>query len=267
LLILTMDGIDFQYLTALDTESGATVWRTDRSTEWNDLDENGKPAADGDYRKAYSTPILVRLESGEEQLVCAGAKAAWAYEPATGKELWQVRYEGFSGASRPLFAEGRVYLNSGYSKAVLYAVPLRGGERGDLTESGVAWESANRIPNRSSPVCVEGKLYCVNDGGIVSCIDAKSGQTLWYERLEGQFSASPIVANGLVYFCSEQGKTFVIRPGTTFELIAENALPEGGVLASPATDGERLLIRAGTHLYCIVGTDTGAEARGATGAR
>ncbi|HUF63456.1 MAG TPA: PQQ-binding-like beta-propeller repeat protein [Verrucomicrobiales bacterium] len=266
LLILTMDGIDFQYLAALDCRTGQTVWKRDRSTEWNDLDESGKPVADGDYRKAYFTPILLRFADGEQQLVSGGAKAVWAYDPATGAELWQVRYEGFSGASRPVFGAGRVYVNSGYSRAVLYAIPLRGGERGELTGSGVAWETDNRIPNRSSPVFVEGRIYCVNDGGIVSCIDPETGETVWYERLAGQFSASPIVARGLIYFCSEQGKVFVIRPGDQLSLVAENELPEGGVFASPATDGERLLIRAATHLYCIRGEEEAAAAQSVPGA-
>lgn len=247
-IILTMDGVDVQYLAALDRESGKTVWKTDRNTDWNDLDPSGKPLAEGDYRKAYSTPILIR-PGGVPQLVSTGSKATVAYDPDTGRELWRVRYDGFSNASLPAWHDGLVIVNTGHSKAMLRAYRVEAGTSGDITDQ-IVWEQTKYVPTRSSPVIVGDLYYMMADNGFISAVDLKSGEVLYSERSGGSCSASPLAADGRIYFCNERGDTQVIAPGREYRLLARNSL-DSGILASPAAAGRELYIRTRTSLYRI----------------
>lgn len=242
-LILHMDGGDVQYVVALDKETGETRWKTDRTVKLGHLPP--------DLRKAYSTPIVVDAD-GRDQLISPGAQAAVAYDLATGEELWTVRYKGFSMSSRPLVHEGHVLLNTGFMKAQLWAVRL-GGE-GDVTDSHVAWRHRGNVPQMSSPVIVDGRLYMVDDSGVASCVDAKTGDRIWRERIGGQHCASPVVAGGRLYFFDREGKTVVLAPGPEFDVLAENKL-DAGFMASPAVVGDALLLRTKTHLYRVESTD------------
>jgi outer membrane protein assembly factor BamB len=240
LLILTFDGIDVQYLVALDKNTGQTVWRTDRSTDFGDLD--------GDNRKSYTTPALVEVD-GRWQLISPGAQAAFAYDARTGEELWMVRYSpGFSNVSRPLFCNGLVLINTGFSKAQLWAVRPDG--RGDVTESHVVWKVAKSMPAKPTPVIVGGRLYTVDDRGVGSAIDVPTGRVVWQERVSGSHSASPVYADGRIYFFDDAGTTTVIRPGDSLEILAHNELDDG-CMGSPAVAGGAMFLRTKTHLYRI----------------
>ncbi len=249
-LILTMDGVDHQYLVALNKATGETLWRTDRATDFGDLQPDGKPRAEGDFRKAYTTPIVVNTPRGE-QLISPGAKSCYAYDPQTGKELWRLRYNGFSNAASPVVADGVALINTGYGKPDLLAVRI--DDRGDLT-SKVLWVNARNIPKRSSPVVVDGMVFLVDDNGVAHAINLVDGKTLWTQRLGGQFSASPLAATvgkeKRVYFFGENGVTTVIRPGPKFEPLATNTL-DAGFMASPAVAGQALFLRTTKHLYRI----------------
>jgi len=249
LLILTMDGADFQYLVALDTASGDTVWKTDRSTKWDDIEPGGIIRGDGDFRKAYSTPTLTELD-GQSIIISPGAKACFAYAALTGEELWHITYKGFSNAARSVIAGGHVFINTGFSKPHLLSVRLDPQARGDITDSHTRWDIFKRVPKRSSPVIVGERLYMVSDKGILTCIDTVSGDTVWSERLHGHFSASPIHAGGHLYFFSEMGTAYVVRPGDRFEQVAANTL-DSGFMASPAPSGDSLFARSKTHIYRI----------------
>jgi outer membrane protein assembly factor BamB len=240
LLFLHFDGFDVQYVVALDKQSGKTAWKVDRSTDF--------AAADGDLRKAFSTPLVIG-PSGQQQLISAGSRAAMAYDPQTGKELWKVNYPiGFSTTSRPLLAAGMVVVSTGSGRSELWA--LRPDGRGDVTKSHVAWKVAKAMPFKTSPTLADGLLFTVNDGGIATCIEARSGEIVWQQRLDGQYSASPLAAEGRVYFFSHEGKTTVIEAGRTYKELAVNTLP-GGFMASPAVSGKALFLRTTTHLYRI----------------
>ena len=108
LLILTMDGIDYQYIIALDKKTGATKWKTERSTKWDDVEPNGKIRGDGDLRKAYTTPTFTKV-SGKIIMISPGAKSCFAYDPSTGKELWNITYSGYSNASRTVLYNCLLY--------------------------------------------------------------------------------------------------------------------------------------------------------------
>lgn len=251
LLILHFDGADYQYVIALDKQDGRTIWKTDRSIDFKDLTPEGKPIRDGDFRKAFSSPLVITHE-GKPYLISVGSKATYCYDPATGKELWRVEeHKHHSGSVRPVVGHGMVYTATGLAKGELLAVKL--GGQGVLSDAHIAWKVTRNVPNRPSPVLVGDLLFMVNqDGGIVTCLDAKTGEQIWSERLPGlgNHSASPTYAEGRLYFFNENGHGPVIEAGRHFKVLAENKL-EAGCMASPAIAGQALFVRTKTHLYRI----------------
>jgi outer membrane protein assembly factor BamB len=231
LLIINCDGADVQFVVALDKNSGAIRWKSPRRGAM-----------------AYSTPLLIRA-GGVEQIVSTGGRRAVAYEPATGKEIWSVRYgDGFSNVPRPVFAHGLVYLCTGFYQPELMAVRPDG--KGDVTATHVAWTQRRSVPLTPSPIVVGGEIYMVSDNGIATAMDARSGKVQWQERLGGNYSASPVYAGGRIYFLSEEGVSTVIAPGAEFRKLAVNEL-EGPSLASMAVSGGSIFLRTGSHLYRI----------------
>jgi outer membrane protein assembly factor BamB len=247
LLILTMDGVDLQYHVALEKESGKTVWKTDRSIAWNDEEVPGQMAKDGDLRKAHSTPVIVNA-AGKLQMLSVGAKAGYAYDPRTGKELWRVAYADWSVAPRPLYREGLAYFVTGLVKAELLAIKSDGS--GDVTDTRVKWRLKTHVGKTASPILVDDLLYMVADESFVSCVEADTGKVVWSERIGGSYAASPIYADGRLYFCDKEGVTTILKPGRTFEVLAKNTL-EKGFMASPAVANRALFLRSKTHLYRI----------------
>lgn len=250
-LILTLEGADQQYHVALDPGSGETIWRRDRSTEFGDTNpDNGRPANSGDMRKAFSTPIFVEID-GVTQMISSGAKACWAYDPETGEELWSVSYATHSPSSRPVFSKelGLIFLNTGLGKAEVWAVRADAEARGDISGSHVVWKQLKRTPKRSSPVLVGDLLFWANDG-VVTCVDAETGEPHWQERAGAEYSASLLTDGTHVYFFDEEGLCTVAKATPTYEVIAENHL-EDGLMASPAVSEGDLFLRTRTHLYRI----------------
>jgi outer membrane protein assembly factor BamB len=250
LLIMHFDGSDIQYVVALDKRTGKTVWRTPRSIDFHDLGPDGKPQAEGDFRKAFATPHVITV-NGQPVLISIGSKATYGYDPMTGKELWRVEEPtSFSGSTRPVAGNGLVFYATGFSAGHLLAVRPDG--RGDVTATHVVWRVTRGVPNKPSLLLARDLLFMVNDGGIVTCLDARTGQHVWRSRLNDSYSASPIYADGRVYFFSEEGKVTVIDAGRSFKVLAENYLDDG-FMASPAVDGRALFLRTKTHVYRVEG--------------
>ena len=248
LLIMNFDGSDHQFVVALDKNTGKNVWRSERSVDFQDLGPDGQPQAEGDFRKGFSTPHIAVLD-GAPLLLSSGAKAHYAYNPFTGQELWRVEERGqHSASARPLTGHGLVFFQTGWSKGQLLAV--RPGGKGIVTDSHVAWRLKRGVPNKPSLVLVDDLLFMVDDGGFASCVEAKTGVEVWRERLGSGYSASPIVSEGRIYFCSEDGKTSIVEASRQFKLLAENKL-DGGFMASPAAAEKALFLRTKTHLYRI----------------
>jgi outer membrane protein assembly factor BamB len=246
LLVVNCDGLDVQYVIALDKSTGRPVWKAERS-----VPKNKNP----DFNKAYATPLAIELD-GQTQIVSPGAHRVSSYAATDGRELWWVDYPGFSNVPRPLFGHGLLFVGTGYPRAQLWAI--RAGGSGDLTATHVEWKFTTGAPANPSPILVGDELYFANDRGVAVCLDARTGREHWKERLEGNYSASPVMADGKLYFCSEQGVTHVLKPGTAFERLASNTL-DAGILASPAVVDEALLIRTETHLYRIEQRSSEAE--------
>lgn len=248
LLIMNFDGSDAQFIMALDKRTGKTVWRKDRSIDFKDLGPDGKPKAEGDFRKAFATPHVANF-NGQPLLISQGANATYGYNPLNGDEYWRVEERSsHSGGTRPVVGHGLIYFPSGWAQGQLLAV--KPGGKGDVTATHVAWKVTKSVAKKPSLLLVDEVIYMNNDAGIVTAIDAKSGQEIWSERIGGNYSSSPIFANGHAYFFSEEGKTTVLAPGREFKKVAENKL-EGGFMASPAVTGNALILRTKTHLYRI----------------
>jgi len=255
LVILTMDGVDVQYLIALDKQTGKTVWKTARSVAWNDENVPGQMARDGDQRKAHSTPLVVTI-GGQPQMLSAGAKAAYAYDPSNGKELWRVQYADWSAAPRPLFDNGLAFFVTGLARRELLAVKTDG--HGDVTDTHVAWKFNKHVGCYASPLVVDGLLYTAAEENYVTCLEAATGQVVWAERIGGKYAASPVYADNRLYFFSQAGVTTVLKPGRQFEVLATNSLASG-FMASPAVDGKAFYLRTRTHLYRIESPDAEAK--------
>ncbi|HTU26039.1 MAG TPA: PQQ-binding-like beta-propeller repeat protein [Pirellulales bacterium] len=241
LLIFHVDGRDVQYVIALDKGTGENVWKRDRSVDFSAVHMN--------ERKAFCTPIVIK--NGDElQLVSPGAKGIISYNPATGEELWKVRYNGWSMAPRPLYGHGMIFFIDDYERPNLLAVRPDG--HGDVTDSHVTWRMSKGISNRPSLILLGDLLYMVNSEGVAVCVDAKLGDPpVWKHRLGGNFSASPIEAAGRIYFFDEGSTTTVIEAGREFKQLAVNKLAEEPLFASPAVAGEALFVRTEGHLYRI----------------
>ena len=248
LLIMHFDGSDVQYVVALDKKTGKTVWKTPRTVDFKDLEPNGKIKADGDFRKAFATPQIVMV-GGSPVLVSAGSMAAYGYDPLTGKELWRLEERtSFSASVRPVAGHGLVYYSTGFNTGQVLAVRPDG--RGDVTNTHVAWRATRGAPKKPSPLLIGDLLYVVNDNGVVTCLEAKTGAEVWTGRVPDSYSASPITAGGRIYFFNEDGKATVIEAGRTFKILAENTLDDG-FMATPAVDGSALYLRTKSHLYRV----------------
>jgi len=250
LLILTFDGIDKQFTAALDKRTGETVWLTPRSTDYHDLDQNGKPRGDGDLRKAYGTP-RVTLVDGKPQLISIGSRAAFGYDALTGDEIWTLEHENFNASARPLFLPGMAILNTGSERAYVTALKLDGTTRGNITKTHVLWQRKTANAALSAPVLVGERLFFVTNQGVAYAVDARSGEELWAHRLGGSFTASPIAAGDRIYFSDEKGTTTVVRAAGEYEELAANVLADG-LRASPAAAEGALYLRTFDRLYKLV---------------
>jgi outer membrane protein assembly factor BamB len=248
LLIMHFDGSDVQYLVALDKRTGKTVWKTPRSIDFQDLGPDGKPKADGDFRKAFATPHVITV-AGEPLLISLGGRAAYGYDPLTGKERWRLEERrSHSASTRPVAGHGLVFYPTGFDTPQLVAIRPEGS--GDITATNVVWRFTRSVPNKPSILLVDDLLFLINDTGIASAVEAKTGTLVWQQRIGGTFSASPIHVNGRIYMFDEDGKTTVIEAGREFKILAQNQL-DNGFMASPAVAGSALFVRTRTDLYRI----------------
>jgi outer membrane protein assembly factor BamB len=235
-LIVHLDGSDVQSIAAYDTATGVIAWQTARS---------GVLREDPQLKKAYGTPLVVSL-GGRDVVVSPAADWLYAYDPATGEELWKTSYGvlGFSIVPRPVTAGGLLFLSTSFMQPELLAVRLAGAD----APPEIGWREKKGVPTMSSPLVVDGLLYMVSDKGVATCLDAASGEKVWTERLGGNFSSSPLFADGRIYVGNRDGDTFVIEPGREFALLATNSL-DGGIFATPAAVGRAIYLRTEHALY------------------
>ncbi len=231
-LVFSIDGNDRREVVGLDAATGKVAWVTPRDAR----------AAKG-FSFGTPTPLAV---NGRTLVVSAGSDVVQGLDPADGREVWRVRYKGYSQVPRPVAGDGLVYVVTGYDSPILLAIRPDG--TGDVTDTHVAWTAKRNVPANPTPLFVGDALYLVSDAGVLSCLDAKTGGVRWAERLGGEFTASPVSAVGHVYLFSEAGAATVFRPGPAYEPVATTKLAER-VLATPAPAGDALFVRTAGNLY------------------
>lgn len=234
-LVFSADGASEPTVIALDAATGSLSWKTPR-------------VAAAKRKFSFCTPLVIEV-NGERQIIAPGSGVAQALDPATGQERWRVTYDqGYSVVPRPVFADGLLYLCTGYDKPGLLAVRVEAGLSGDVTATHVAWRHDKFVPHNPSAVVANGELYLLADNGVLSCLDARTGRVHYQERCTGPASASILHAEGRLYLLDERGLGVVVKAGTAFEVLAKNALDER-CLASYAVVGSDLLLRSEGHLY------------------
>jgi outer membrane protein assembly factor BamB len=242
MLILHFEGVDIQYIVALDKKTGKTIWKSIRPQE---LYVNQPAIA----RKAFITPIIVNVD-GKDMLISNGAEVCIAYNPTTGEEIWRIPYTSDTTISMPMFSNGLVIFTTGLMEPIkLMGVKPSG--KGDITNTNVVWTfSTKDIPAINSPVIKDGLLYMIHERGVLTCLEAETGKVVYTNKLKGEFYSSPICADGKIYFFSKKGTIYVLQEGREFKLLAENHL-DGEYMATLAVSGKSLLVRSNKALYRI----------------
>jgi len=230
-LIVQCDHYGDSYVVALDIKTGADVWKADRSEAWH----------------SWSSPQLVPVGAGHELIVSGSTKLA-GYNPVSGKELWTVNGLAQETIPTPVFADDLIYSVSGPNGV---HVAVRTGGRGDVTDTHVAWKHSRGTSFVPSAIIVDNRYYLADDKGRLRCWSIPSGRLLWRFRLNGKFTASPVVADGRLYFVSETGSTHVLDAMAEKPVeLARNDL-DGHVLSSPAIAHGCFYLRTAEYLYCI----------------
>jgi outer membrane protein assembly factor BamB len=219
------------YLLALDARTGAVRWKSDATPGIT----------------SYSTPLVV--ESGKRaEIIVNSSVGVSGHDFATGERLWHFEEANRFPVPTPFAHDGVVYVSRGYRSSPFMAI--RPGGKGTLTEKELVWRAPSGAPYISTPVHHDGLLYMTGDVGVLTVVDAKTGERVYQERIGGVYTASPVVGDGKVYLVSEDGETIVLSTGREPKVIARNRL-NARQLASPAISGGRLFIRADDAVYAI----------------
>jgi outer membrane protein assembly factor BamB len=231
-LILVCYHLPTAYLLNLDAASGKTRWRVERGRDIH----------------SYSTPLVVPTPGGAPEIVVNSSEGISGHDAASGQLLWHIQEQNRFPIPMPVFHDGLIYTSRGYRSGPYMAI--RPGGKGDVSRSHVSWRVDTGAPYVSSLVHYDGMLYMAGDVGVLSAIDAKSGQRVWQERTGGVFTASPVAADGKIYLLSEDGQTIVLTAGSQPRVLARNRL-NVRQLASPAISGGRLFIRTDDAVIAV----------------
>lgn len=234
-MIVHLDGSDRQFIAALNKNTGKLAWKTDRSGEMH---------SNPQQKKSYGTPVVVKID-GKDQVISPASDWVYSYDPATGRELWKLSYGvlGFSVVPRPVVGNGFIYMSTGFMKPELLAIKYEG-----VKEPRIEWRISKGSTNMPSPILIGDEIYVLNDGGILLCANAHTGEEYYRERLGGKFSSSPVYADGKLYVGSREGIMFVVQPGKQFKILGQNTM-EGAIMATPAAVDGALFVRTDKGLF------------------
>jgi outer membrane protein assembly factor BamB len=234
-IILNGDQDAEAYIVALDKKTGEEKWRTDRDKRI----------------RSYCAPLIVKA-GGKTQMVVTGALTVMGYDPDTGKQLWVIDGPTEQFVASPVFNGEFLFITAGFPE--YHNMAIRPDGLGNVTKTHVAWHEKKTTPNKAayvpSPIAYDKWFYVISDEGTLNCFDAKTGKRLWIERLGRHHSASPVCADGHLYFPSDEGITYVLKAGAKFEVVAENPIGDE-CYSSPAVSGGQLFLRGTRGLYCI----------------
>lgn len=235
LVIINGDHDGDAYIVALNKETGEQVWKTSREHR----------------TRSYVTPIVREID-GQWQMILSGSKCVASYDPATGKQLWQMEGPTEQFVASPVYDGKYVYLTAGFPERHILAIEPRA--KGAIGDEKIIWRTTKAAGYVPSPVLASGFLLVAADNGTASCYAAQSGELQWTERMGKHYSPSLVSANGLAYLLADDGIMKIVKPGKTLEVIAENQLGEY-VYSSPAISQGQLLIRGEKHLFAIGTSD------------
>ena len=223
------------FLAALHRQTGEIVWRIRR------------PAADG-----FGTPVVAHV-AGRDQLLLAGKHQVCSFDPLTGESLWTCQWSADRVANSVAFDDRHVYASARQPQPEL--VCIRADGTGDVTRTHVVWRGSKPVGEFSSPVVCDGRLYTTTDDGLLTCLEAGTGQPLWKRQLGGTLSSTPVIAGQHLYCGNEEGMLFVVRLSGRGEIVAGISLGEG-IHASPVISHDRLYLRTPGSLRCIAPPET-----------
>ncbi|MEE3178304.1 MAG: PQQ-binding-like beta-propeller repeat protein [Verrucomicrobiota bacterium] len=238
-MIFNADGASDPVIVALDRRKGEVAWKTPRRQK---------------VKKTFSfgTPLVLEIDGRTQVISQASGKVA-AYDPKDGSEIWMVRYgEGYSVVPRPVFANGLLYVATGFDRASLLGIRPQGA-KGDVTDTHVVFKETRYIPKTPSFVESGGYLYLVDDTGSLTCRDAKSGELKWREKIPGNFSSSPVLIGNKLYLATEDGVAYVAEVSPKGGKIVFELEMEERIFASPALIDGALFLRSEEHLWKIGG--------------
>lgn len=231
-LVVVCDGSKDPFVAAIDAATGKVAWKTPRGVKAR-------------ISHSFVTPTVAVID-GKAQVMAPGPDHFAAYDLATGAELWRVLAPGWSVVPQPALGHGMIFYNHDYDHPELMGVKL--GGKGDVTDSHVVWRIKRGAPSTPSPLLVGDELYFISDEGIASCVDAKTGERHWMQRIEGNYSSSPVYAHGRVLFMNETGVATWVKADKKFERLGTNELP-GRTFATPAFVDGAMYLRTDSTLY------------------
>jgi len=219
------------YIVALGRTTGETVWKTPRPN----------------VTRSYCTPIIHHID-GRNQMVLSGSKCVASYDPDTGMQHWIIDGPTEQYVASIVYNGELLFMTCGFPKRFMQLIRPDG--RGNVTKTHVVWQTDRDCSYVPSPVAFGPYFLVVSDGGVATCLNARTGQSLWRQRLGVKHSASLVTADGLVYFLSDRGVMTIVKPGPQFKIVARNKLGEN-TYASPAISNGQMFLRGIKHLYCI----------------
>ena len=232
---LKFDHQGGSYMVALDKRTGKEIWKVDR-----------------DEDSSWAPPLVIEHE-GRKQVVVAATTKVRAYEPATGKLIWECGGLGANVIPAPIVRRGILYVMSGYRNPNMLAIRL--GRTGDLTGTdSIIWKNDRGNSYTPSPVLHDDKLYFVTDNGTLSCLNALSGQPYYQQQRLPKpctIKSSLVGANGNLYISTEDGDVVVVKMGEKFEVLATNSLSDQMFIATPAVAGGSMYLRSTDSLFCV----------------
>ncbi len=224
---------DKSYVVALDARTGKERWK----------------AARGLSRISHGTPAVWKSPDGRMQVVSEAGDVLQGFDLKTGARLWSSEAVGEGKVPSVVLGDGLAFTAGGWGgKESVKAFRLGGA--GDLKESNLVWEQRKGMPKVPSMIYLKPYLFAITDGGVATCMKAETGELLWQQRVGGNFSASPVAAEGRIYFVGDDGETTVIKAAPEFTVLARNPLSES-VQASPAISQGQIFIRTERHLFAI----------------
>jgi outer membrane protein assembly factor BamB len=234
-VIVNCDHDGNGYVVSLARADGGERWRIDRPNK----------------TRSYCAPLVVDA-AGRKQMVMSGSKCVASYDPDTGKQWWIIDGPTEQFVSSPVYHDDTIFLTAGFP--TYHYMGIKPDGNGNVTETHVAWH--HKVKNSRegayvpSPIACDRWFFAVSDDGILNCFEARGGDWKWKKQLGKHHSASPVLAGGRLYFTADNGDTYVLKAGESFDLENVNPLGEE-VYSSPAAAGGQLFIRGDKHLFCI----------------